>query len=73
MDTQRTVRLSMDHYLSMIRKLRTVLNAIETEERARSLFDRLMQTESGNKMLLDAFCESPDPVKWWEIYYGEWC
>ena len=73
MSASKTVKLSESTYWATIDQIRRILNSKKTECEASDFIDRLMQTESGNKMLLDAFCESSEPVNWWGVFYRDWC
>ena len=59
-------------YWNRCNRIREALQRIETEDDAREYID-LMMSDDDPEIMLDVFCNAFSPVRWWEVYYADWC
>ena len=57
----------------VVRDLRAIIEDLVTEAEASAFFDRIMPIQGGNSLLLSVFCDCDRPVRWWAVFYRDWC
>jgi hypothetical protein len=57
----------------MIDDVREVLESITTESHAVRFIDGMMRLAHGPALMLDVFCDAPAEVRWWGVFYRDWC